>query len=204
MDRSRIIWEIILIDFTNGLLPFLSDEWSFWLLSEDPPALFSCVSTVNAFPKLLPKSSLLENRQDETLWSELTAIWEVEEEGSYGRRQTGNGPAHLGSESGLGLLSQSESMSSPSPSLSLPIADRLRPDRARVCSPTHTPRRTRSGALRGKKREIHRKHAEQMQRRKERRRIKVKTHTHNCDRSYCTTPVLLVSVAGFFFSHSIR
>ncbi len=52
-----------------------------------------------------------------------------------------------------------------------------------------------SGALRGKERKIHRTHAEQMQRRKE-RRIKVKNN-NNCDRSYYTTPVHLVSVAGF-------
>ncbi len=150
-----------------------------------PHSSAACLLFLNCCPSL---PSWKTDRM--RLWSELTAIWEVQEEGSYGRRQTGNGPAHLGSESGLGLLSQSESMSSPSPSLSLPIADRLRPDRARVCSSTHT-HNTKKNNVRGieREREKNTQNTCKANAEKERKEDKSK-------KNY-TTPVHLVSVAGF-------
>lgn len=115
----------------------------------------------------------------------------------YGRRRTGIIPAHLGLKSGLGLLSQSESMSSPSPSLSLPIADRLRPDRATLYVHPHihmTPRRTRSGILRERDtQETCRTNADKEGNEKDKRFLK-----NNYDCSHCSTPVILVPVGVSF------
>lgn len=120
----------------------------------------------------------------------------------YGRRQTGISPAHLSSESGLGLLSQSESMSFPSPSLSLPIADRLRPDRATLYVHRHIHiHDTQKNKVRDIKRE---RYIGNMQNKcregKKRKRIKGKGFKkHNYDCSHCSTPVILVPVIGSFF-----